>query len=397
MPHARKRHLESWIAKFIKASPSISLIGQRQTGKTTLLRQHAKQVFFLDKESVRADLERNLDARLKAGPFPILLDEAQKLPKVFDEIKALMDERRIPGRYLLTGSVRLNSKKLIQESLTGRTLVLELLPLGVAETHRRPLGSFWDVLLKAPSLGTRNIWERIQGEAWLTQKGLESHLACGGLPGICFQRDSILRDELYQSHIDTLLGRDLQQVYAGSLSVVKTRLFLSLIAQRQGERLNLSELARKVGTTSPTLAKYLAAFEKLFLIREISSRYYFEDPGMANTLCTPSAETALQRLKGFVFCELQQQLHYRYRSQLKLEGHYPRRGVEIPFILHFREPSRRIAIVVEIEKQASTSSLKALTWYLKSRPDTMGLVLHQGEQATTYSDKVAALPMRWIV
>ena len=344
MPHARKRHLESWLVKDIKASPSISLVGQRQTGKTTLLKAHAKQIHLLDKEAVRADLERNLEARLQVGPFPILLDEAQKLPAVFDEIKALVDERKIPGRYLLTGSVRLNSKKLIQESLTGRTLILELLPLGVAETHHRPLSEFWQRLLQVRSLEDAKLWDRIEKEAWLTPRQLDLYITQGGLPGICFQRDAVLRDELYQSHIDTLLGRDLHQVYSGSLSQAKTRNFLSLIAQRQGERLNLSELARKVGTTSPTLAKYLGAFEKLFLIRELQSRYYLEDQGMASYLASPSPENSLQRLKGFVFSELQQQLHYAYRSQLNLESHAPRRGMEIPFILNFKTPARKIAV-----------------------------------------------------
>lgn len=383
--------------KYLKAAPSISLIGQRQTGKTTLLKSHAKQSLLLDKESVRSDLERNLEARLQSEPFPLLLDEAQKLPILFDEIKAIVDERRIPGRYLLTSSFSLNSKKLIQESLTGRTLILELLPLGAAETHHQPLSSFWDLIVRAPSLDRPQLWDRIQKEAWMTPKQLETHLNHGGLPGICFQRDPILRDELYQSHIDTLLGRDLQQVYEGGLSQVKTRLFLSLLAQRQGERLNLSELARKVGTTSPTLAKYLAAFERLFLIRELHSRYYLEDQGMANYLCRPTPENALQRYQGFVFSELQQQLHYRYRSQLTIESHLPRRGLEIPFLLQFQRPARTLALMVEAEPEASTSSLKALTWYLKSHPTARGLILHQGDRATPYSEKIAALPLRWIV
>jgi len=396
MPHARKRHLEPWVAKYLKASPSISLIGQRQTGKTTLLKAHARQIHLLDKESVRSDLERNLEARLQTGPFPILLDEAQKLPAVFDEIKALMDERKIPGRYLLTGSVRLNSKKLIQESLTGRTLILELLPLGVAETHHKPMGRIWDKLRTARTLEDPKLWDAIQKDSWFTPRQLETYLTHGGLPGICFQRDAVLRDELYQSHIDTLLGRDLQQVYDGNLSQPKVRNFLGLIAQRQGERLNLSELARKVGTTSPTLSKYLAAFEKLFLIRELDSRYYLEDQGMVTHLNPATQDTLLARLKGFVFCELQQQLHYAYRSQLKLESHLPRRGIEIPFILSFKNPARKIAVYVEPETSASSSAMKSLSWYLKANPGALGIILHRGEQHTLYSEKVAALPIYWI-
>lgn len=123
------------------------------------------------------------------------------------------------------------------------------------------------------------------------------------------------------------------------------RLFLSLLSGRQGDPLNLSEMARKVGTTSPTLKNYLQAFEALFLIRELGSCYYFEDQRMASFLNSFTEALPEMNLRRFLFAELQQQLHYRLRSQAHLECYQPRRGVPIPFIFTAKKPGRKLAII----------------------------------------------------
>ena len=396
MPHTRARHLSQWIKHYLKASPSLCLIGQRQTGKTTLIQSLAKKEYRLDRESVRADLERNLQSRLESGPFPLLLDEAQKLPALFDEIKASIDEKKIPGRYLLTGSVRLSSKKSIRESLTGRTLVLELLPLGLAETHHRPLSPIWDWLFDQKNPLDHSLLLKIQKQAWAHEKDLFRFLGSGGLPGICFQRDSDLRNELFQSHLDTLLGRDLSTIHASKLSQSKLSQLLILLAEQQGEPLNLSQLARKVGTTSPTIKAHLQAFEALFLVRELGKSYYFEDQGMASFLQSHQPALPQTEMRRLIFSELQQQLHYRYRRQVKLNAHQPKRGIQIPFVLTPALPGRPVAIMIEGETVASQSSLKAMSWFLKKKPRTIGLILHLGKTPLIHSPQTLSLPAHWV-
>src|SRR5690349_12393229 len=109
MPHRRSRLLNPWIKKLIKSAPALGLIGMRQTGKTTLLEELAGIVYRFDQETNVVRFERESETLLQEGPFPILLDEVQKCPSVFDEIKAQVDKKKAPGRYLLTGSVRFSS------------------------------------------------------------------------------------------------------------------------------------------------------------------------------------------------------------------------------------------------------------------------------------------------
>lgn len=396
MPHKRHRHLDSWLTKLIHAAPSISLIGQRQTGKTTLLERRSSSVWRLDKEEVLFQFEREKSEILSAGPFPILIDEAQKCPPVFDDIKGLVDEKRIPGRYLLTGSVRFSAKTDIRESLTGRTLVLELLPLGLAESHGRPLSEVWSVLFQLNGKITEKALEKIEKNSWATEKICQHFLKAGGLPGICFSRDELYRSALFEAHVDTLLGRDLQSIYPSKLQHTRLREMLRMIAAQQGLPLNQAQIARTLSTTSPTVAAHLRAFEALFLIRSLGKGYYLEDQGTATQLLRLQEVSPLSNLRRFVFQELQQQVHYRFRSDAEITTRQPTQGASIPFIL--RHVSKiEIAILLEESDRPSDGLLKTASWYLKSHSRSIAVILHKGKHPRLINSRTIAIPYNWII
>src|SRR4051812_45070368 len=111
----------------------------RQVGKSTLLRQIGSSYLTLDQEEFLQKLDRGDWSEVESASPPAVIDEAQKSPRLFDRIKLLVDRRKRPGQFILTGSVRFLSRKQIRESLTGRTSLLELLPLTLAEAHSKPL------------------------------------------------------------------------------------------------------------------------------------------------------------------------------------------------------------------------------------------------------------------
>jgi predicted AAA+ superfamily ATPase len=395
MPHLRERYLSAWIGRLIKGTPALALVGMRQTGKTTLLEDLAKTVYRFDKESNVLSFQRESTSLLRQGPFPILLDEVQKAPFVFDEVKAQIDERKIPGRYLMTGSVRFSSKKNIRESMTGRVLTLELLPLGLAESHQRPLSdaisSIVDKIQKAETL-----IEALGNRSWATVKILNHYLDAGGLPGICFQRDKLIRKEAMDNHLDTLLSRDLGQFYQSKLSPAKLRDFLKLIARSCGQPINKSQIARELATTAPTVAAHLNAFESLFLIRGHAQGYYFEDQGLASHICRFESFTDLSNLRRSVFSELQVQLHYRFRSDCELTQYSSTSGNTIPFVLKHIS-GLVLAFILDEGDRPSNSSLKVATWFQKKHGANSGcIILHSGSQSSIIGDKIIAIPYLWI-
>lgn len=395
MPHRRDRFLSEWIKKLVKSTPALGLIGMRQTGKTTLLGGLAKTVYRFDQEANLRRFERESEALLRVGPFPILLDEVQKYPSVFDEVKGLIDEKKIPGRFLMTGSVRFSLKKQIRESMTGRMILLELLPLGLAEAHQRSLSDAIPRILK--KMGhEEKLLDELSGRQWVTPKEAEHFLETGGLPGICFNRDVVMRTELMEAHLDTLLGRDLRQVYNSKLSANRLRDFLRLLALTAGQPINKSYLARELATTVPTIGAHLLAFEALFLIRPLGQGYYIEDQGLASHLCRFDRQSALSRLRRQIFAELQQQAHYRFRAEAQLSTYTSTSGNSIPFVLKFAS-GQVLGLIVDEGDRASNSSLKTATWFRKKHGTSSAcLILHEGREGAVVNKKVLSIPYTWV-
>jgi predicted AAA+ superfamily ATPase len=325
----------------------------------------------------------------------MLLDEVQKCPSLFDEVKAQVDQRKTPGRYLLTGSVRFSSKRDIRESLTGRILTLELLPLGLAESHQKHLSDAVPLILEGIAKEER-LLEKLNDRAWATPKNMNQFLESGGLPGICFHRDPVIHRESMDNHIDTLLGRDLFQVYRSKLSIVRLKELLRLIALTCGQPINKSMLARELSTTVPTIGAHLAAFESLFLIRTHGQGYYMEDQGLASHLCRFDRFTALADLRRKVFAELQQQLHYRFRSDVELSTYVSTSGNAVPFLFKFTG-GRRLGFILDEGDRPSNSSLKVATWFRKKfGENSTAVILHLGANASVVNFKTIAIPYTWI-
>ena len=114
MPHLRDRYLSSELKQVLSWSKTVSLLGMRQVGKTTLLKNFARTYVTLDNQQVIDELNALNWTVVEYGDFPIALDECQKFPRLFDHIKMRVDQLGRPGQYLLTGSVRFLSKKQIK-------------------------------------------------------------------------------------------------------------------------------------------------------------------------------------------------------------------------------------------------------------------------------------------
>jgi len=135
-----KRALQPVIKKFLKAFPAIVALGPRQVGKTTLVKLIAKTN---KKKSIYLDLEKHSDfdkldrdAEEFLGSYLnecVLIDEVQRMPKLFPLLRALIDEKRKPGRYIITGSASPDLLKGASESLAGRVVYFYLHPVGLHE------------------------------------------------------------------------------------------------------------------------------------------------------------------------------------------------------------------------------------------------------------------------
>src|SRR5690606_34499349 len=136
------RTLQATVESALDRFPVVALLGPRQVGKTTLARAVAENasvdVLHLDLE-LPSHVARLADPDLYLGRHAeslVVLDEVQRLPDIFPVLRALVDQDRRPGRFLLLGSASPDLVKQSSETLAGRIRYLELTPLTLDEVGR---------------------------------------------------------------------------------------------------------------------------------------------------------------------------------------------------------------------------------------------------------------------
>ena len=267
----------------------VGLLGLRQSGKSTYLRDLLKAGTYVtfDDDDSRGEAEASMKSFLAQYDLPLIVDEAQKVPAVFDQIKAEVDRKRVPGRYFLTGSsdfVRLDS---IRESLTGRIGLIRMFPMTLAEMASKEL----EVKRAQP---IHSLKPRFATEDVVRQ------LRRGGLPVPAFIRQSEMLRLYFESWTQTSLGRDLARVYGRGFNADSAQRVVSELARclAAGEVPTVSLL----GVDRRIAARYLSALETLFLIRRIPCHekgtghdaYWVTDSGILHHLLPKTAGPAAQ-------------------------------------------------------------------------------------------------------
>ena len=290
------RTLENTIGRAMKTFPAGLVTGPRQSGKTTLLEERfGKTHHFVSLENPdsRAWVQEDPLGFLKENPPPVILDEIQYTPEFLHYVKSAIDQDRTPGQWLLSGSQNFTLMEGISQSLSGRVAVLSLLPFSLGESQgfgKSVLGI--DGIIEHLFV-SRNKERKRKRSA--TSISLDDWLLRGAYPEIRANQD-VDRQLWCSSYIQTYLERDVRQIVnVGDLNTFHR--FLRLCAGRTGQILNMSELARDVGISVPTIKKWLSVLEARYQIYLLpphfknlgkriikSPKLYFVDTGIATFL-----------------------------------------------------------------------------------------------------------------
>jgi hypothetical protein len=283
-----QRTLQKQVEAAAVRYPVVTVTGPRQSGKTTLAR-----MTFPDRPyvSLETPSEREFAADDPLGflgryPKGAILDEIQRAPELLSYLQGIVDEDPTPGRFVLTGSQNLTLMEGVSQSLAGRTALLELLPLELAEMRRFDDGA---------------------------THSLDTFLWRGGYPRI--HDRGLPAAQWLADYTATYLERDVRSLLAvGDMGAFHT--FLRMCAGRAGQLLNLVSLAADCGISQPTARRWLSTLEASFIVFQLRPfhanlgkrltkrpKLYFHDSGLAANLLgiEKPEQLATHPLRGAMF------------------------------------------------------------------------------------------------
>ena len=336
------RLLTPVIHEALADTPVVCVLGPRQCGKTTLVRQIAPDHAFisLDEDNYYRTASSDPNGFVANLSGAVILDEIQRVPTLFPAIKLAVDQNRKSGRFLLTGSANLLLLPSVTESLAGRMEITQLHPLTEAEKEGRA-GGFVSALLKGdfqPGIGNRD------SPAGST---LAQRMVAGGYP-VALTRSPVRARQWHRQYLQSIIERDVRDVARVRDARELLRL-LELLALRNGEIFNASRAAGDLGLRRETVERYLGVLERLYLVRRLpawrrnpakrlvsSPKAYLIDSGVAAVLADLKAEDWLHNrnrmghlLEAWVVQQLAAQAawtdpdvrlwHYRDKDQVEVD------------------------------------------------------------------------------
>ncbi len=254
--------------KFLKLNDFFKVVlvtGARQVGKTTMLKhlsENSERTYVTMDNAMARELAKS-DPVLFFQTYkpPVLIDEVQKAPELFEQIKVICDESEEKGLIWLTGSQQYGMMKKVRETLAGRIGILELYSLSAREKS----GLLFETDLDF-SLSTLQ-----QRQMKLPKNNVIdvfNHIWEGGMPQIQGVDDE-LRQEYFNSYVDTYLMRDVAEA-GGITDTVKFRKFLVGCASLVSEQVNYTTLAQSADITPTTAKEWLRVLEGLHIVYLLS-------------------------------------------------------------------------------------------------------------------------------
>ncbi len=343
-----------------------------------ITKKYKKRSVYLDLE-LPSDINKLQDPELFLSQFPdtlVIVDEIQRMPALFPVIRALVDQNRISGRFLILGSASPDLIKQASESLAGRIIYHELTPFYLEE-----IGYEKDNI--------KNLWLK------------------GGYPDSYLTKNDDLSFTWREAFVRSYLERDIPQLGI-RIPSLQLRRFWTMLAHSHGQLWNASQMANSLGITGPTVKHYLDILTGTFIIRQLqpfyinikkrlikSPKIYIRDSGLLHTLLKNNSLEDLQShplagssWEGFIIEQIMNMLpenweKYFYRTNA---------GAEIDLIVI----AENQPIAIEIKYSSSPKVSKGFWTAYKDIGCKKGFVVYPGKDYYPIDKNIFILPVSQI-
>ena len=348
-----KKEMDIYLTKY----PILVLTGPRQSGKTTFLKNQFPTYTYINLE--------NIDTRNYALKDPngflaqynqfVIFDEVQRVPELFSYLQTKVDENKIMGQYILSGSQNFHLMRNITQSLAGRVALFKLLPFDIQE---------------------------LQQNNWL-DNDYAVNLQKGSYPAI-YDRE-ISSKVFYSNYIQTYVERDLSElIHLKDLK--RFRNFISLCAARVGQLVNLNSLANECGVSQPTAKSWISVLETSYIVYQLqpyhsnfnkritkSSKLYFYDTGLLCYLLKINDPTSIKTspIKGSLFENyiINEYFKQNYHQNLMLDFWFWRDAVGHEVDLIWQNTEKVNLVEIKASETILPEMFKGLSYFEKFSPE----------------------------
>lgn len=371
------RQLQEELLLCAKEYPAVTILGPRQSGKTTLAKMVFPQLAYCSLEDPDTRRQANEDPRGLLAGFTsgVILDEIQRVPALLSYLQGIIDNDQTPGRFVLTGSHQPEVHQAVTQSLAGRTAILELLPFSVGEIQQyaRPALSPFEMILQ------------------------------GFYPRL--HEHQLRPNRFYSSYLSTYIERDIRKLI-NLKDLTRFEHFLRLVAGRIGQLVNYSSIANDVGVSSTTIKSWISVLKACYILFELppyfsnirkrvvkSSKLYFCDVGLAAWLLGLETPEQVERdpLRGALYENL---LILEVLKQLLNQGAKP--------VLHFYRDAKGNEVDLLVSKGQTFSAIEIKSGKtfqpefacgiehfrktLQTNNTIRGIVWYNGDRESMYQD-----------
>ncbi|MBC8484658.1 MAG: ATP-binding protein [Bacteroidetes bacterium] len=401
------RNIEEKLLDAISYRPVVLLNGARQTGKSTLVKflsgNSSSQYYTFDDFTLLSSVNNDPEGFISGLQGPVIIDEVQRIPKLFIAIKRQVDRNREPGQFLLTGSANILLLPNLSESLTGRMEIQTLWPFSNDEIHRTK-SLFIDHLFSG------EISFVINKE--LDREGLIEKILTGGYPEVQTLSSEKRKQRWFRSYVTTIIQREIQDLskIEGLFEIPR---LLSILASQSASILNISNVNRKTGISNTTMKRYLSLLQAVFLIQLVPAWYrnvgkrlikspklYINDTGLLTYLLGLDRHQLMNYpdnlgpiLENYVMNELVKQSTW-CDTEPKLFYYRTARGKEVDFVLENNQ-GKIVGIEVKSSNSVDANDFRGLKDLSETAGDQFvnGVVLYLGENIIPFGKKYFALPI----
>lgn len=401
----KKRSAIEAIHYLLRQFPCVAVLGARQVGKTTLLRQLLPNAAWFDLEN-SADFDRITHDPLfflSEVEAPVIFDEAQLCPDLFKALRVKIDDnRKRNGQYLISGSSSPELLRSISETLAGRVAIYVLEPFAWEESWQKPISNIYTMLVEQ----NFDLLKTLTPQFDATQ--LYTSCLFGGYPEPFLKlKDPLFYDIWMDNYFKTYINRDIRRLFP-TLQIETFKRFIRMMAFSSGEIINFSNFARSLDVSQPTAKHYFEIAEGTFLWRSLKTyskskksvikmpKGHMRDPGIVTHLLNLKTINDLKSHPNYgrlwESAVIEQIIKGMTTTLHSFEPFYYRtkNQAEIDLILE----GKFGAIPIEIKSGTQTSPQQLLTLksFVEENNCPVGIVINQATEVQKLSPTIIQIP-----